>query len=84
MENKQTKEIDIILLLALLKTTTDYSTLLIGELKQKPKQEFNLCFKQIDKLISELEKNLMEQERDMLQGVCDCFHEIVTDVKKQC
>lgn len=73
---------DTILLISLLKATTEHSTYLIGTLKQKPKHDFNVCIKNIDTLIESLEKSLNEQEREMLQETTDCIHHVVKEVRE--
>lgn len=68
MSDKE-KQAAICLFVALLKTTTDYSTFLIGELKQKPKHEFNVTIKQLDKLIAEIEKGLSKEDNELLESL---------------
>ena len=74
---------DTILLISLLKATTEHSTYLIGTLKQKPKHDFNVCIKNIDTLIESLEKSLNEAEKEMLQETTDCIHDLVKEVRQQ-
>ena len=63
------------ILMALFKATVEQSTALTGELKQKPKQEFNIWQKQGFKLLEEMEKaNLLNNE--YLNNISDIYHNI--------
>jgi hypothetical protein len=68
------------ILMALFKATVEQSTALTGQLKQKPKQEFNIWQKQGFKLLEEMEKaNMMDDE--YLNSITDIYHNINLEIK---
>ena len=72
---------EIHILMALFKATVEQSTALTGQLKQKPKQEFNIWQKQGFKLLSELEKaNKIDQE--YFDKISDIYHNINLEIKR--
>jgi len=70
------------ILMALFKATVEQSTALTGELKQKPKQEFNQWQKQGFKLLESMEKNNMLNE-EYLNSIADIYHNINLEIKKE-
>lgn len=69
------------ILMALFKATVEQSTALTGELKQKPKQEFNIWQKQGFKLLDEMEKaNMLNNE--YMEKISDIYHNINLEIKR--
>lgn len=69
------------ILMALFKATVEQSTALTGELKQKPKQEFNIWQKQGFKLLGEMEKaNMLNNE--YMDQISDIYHNINLEIKR--
>lgn len=69
------------ILMALFKATVEQSTALTGELKQKPKQEFNIWQKQGFKLLEEMEKaNMLNNE--YMEKISDIYHNINLEIKR--
>lgn len=69
------------ILMALFRATVEQSTALTGQLKQKPKQEFNIWQKQGFKLLEEMEKaNMLNSE--YLDSITDIYHNINLEIKK--
>ena len=69
------------ILMALFKATVEQSTALTGELKQKPKQEFNIWQKQGFKLLEEMEKaNMLNNE--YMDKISDIYHNINLEIKR--
>jgi len=69
------------ILIGLMKATIEQSSTLIGELKQKPKQEFNTWMKLSWKMLNEFEKNNLVNE-DYLTKLSDIYHNINLEIKK--
>ncbi len=70
------------ILMALFKATVEQSTALTGQLKQKPKQEFNVWQKQGFKLLEEMEKaNMLDV--DYLEKITDIYHNINLEIKNE-
>jgi len=78
----QEKVKQVLVVVAMGKMFTEQTTFLIGELKQKPKQDFNIMVLGIDKWIGTIEKNLNEEEMKLLQELTDSFHEIAMEIRK--
>lgn len=77
------KLINTLVLVALGKCYSEQSTYLTNELKQRPKQAFNLSVKAIDTFIGEIEGRLSEDEVKVLEGLTDEFHNVLTEIRKQ-
>lgn len=76
------KVINTLVLVALGKCYSEQSTYLTNELKQRPKQAFNLSVRSIDNFISEIESKLSEDERNVLTELTDEFHNLLTEIRK--
>jgi len=69
------------ILLALFKATIEQSTFLTGQLKQKPKQNFNLWQQQGITLLKDLENiNLVNDE--YLTALTDVIHNILQEIRE--
>lgn len=69
------------ILMALLKSTVEQSTVLTNQYKQKVKQEFNIWQKQGFKLLEEMEnRNMIDEE--YLNSITDIYHNINIEIKK--
>jgi hypothetical protein len=69
------------ILLALFKATIEQSTFLTGQLKQKPKQNFNLWQQQGITLLKDLENiNLVNEE--YLTALTDVIHNILQEIRE--
>ena len=79
----QEKVVHTLTLVAIGKCFNEQSTYLTGELKQRPKQTFNLAVKSIDTFIGEIEKSLTQDELKVLEGLTDEFHELLKQIRKQ-
>ena len=79
----QEKTINTLVLVSIGKCYSEQSTYLTNELKQRPKQAFNLSVKAIETFIKEIEDKLTEQEKELLQKLTDDFHNLLTDIRKQ-
>ena len=83
MDKTNRKTIDQLLLLALVKASTEHSTLLIGEYKFKPKMLYKAYTHLADEFVEEIEKVLTTEERELLTAISDSIHDIIKDVRKQ-
>jgi hypothetical protein len=72
---------DTHILMALLKSTVEQSTVLTNHYKQKMKQDFNIWQKQGFKLLAEMENKNMINE-DYLNSITDIYHNINIEIKK--
>ena len=77
------KVINTLVLVALGKCYSEQSTYLTNQLKQRPKQAFNLSVKSIDTFIKEIETKLSPEEVKLLENLTDEFHNLLKDVRKQ-
>jgi len=69
------------ILLSLFKATIEQSTFLTGQLKQKPKQNFNLWQQQGITLLKDLENiNLVNDE--YLTALTDVIHNILQEIRE--
>lgn len=69
------------ILMALLKSTVEQSTVLTNQYKQKVKHEFNIWQKQGFKLLEEMEsRNMIDEE--YLNSITDIYHNINIEIKK--
>lgn len=73
----------VLLMVALCKMTTEHSSFLIGELKQKPKQDFNNMVRSLDTFVWSVEKNLTEIEKEYLGSITDELHNLITILRKE-
>ena len=76
------KELEINILVALMKATIEQSSFLIGELKYKPKQAFNIWQKQGDLLMLELEKSNIKNV-EYIEALTDVIHNIIHGVRDE-
>ena len=77
------KATNTILLIALLKASTEHSTFLTKEYKQKQKQQFNNLIQQMDRFIDDIESKMNAEEKELLSNVADSLHEIVEEIRNQ-
>ena len=77
------KVINTLVLVALGKCYSEQSTYLTNQLKQRPKQAFNLSVNSIDTFIKEIETRLSPEEVKLLENLTDEFHNLLKDVRKQ-
>ena len=82
MENSE-KALSILLFVALMKSTSEYSSVLIGELKQKPKHDFNVFIHQLDGMIKTMESSLNPNELALLEDLNSEFCNFVMEVRKE-
>jgi hypothetical protein len=69
------------ILMTLFKATIEQSTFLTGQLKQKPKQNFNLWQQQGITLLKDLENiNLVNEE--YLTALTDVIHNILQEIRE--
>lgn len=73
---------EIAILTALFKATIEQSNFLTGELKQKPKQDFNIWKNQGEKLLLEIEKR-NESQAELIEAFTDVFHNIIFEIKEK-
>ena len=73
-------DVNAAILIALFKATVEQANFLTGELKQKPKQDFNIWKQQGDKILSELEKR---NDLEIIEAFTDVFHNIIYEIKQQ-
>lgn len=76
-------ENESLILVALSKCVTEQGTRLIGELKQRPKYEFNLAMKALDCFIKEMEKTISVENFKTLEECTDCFHDGINEFRKE-
>ena len=81
MESSE-KALSVLIFVAIMKTTSEYSSVLINELKQKPKHDFNVFVKQLDGLIKTMESSLNSQELELLESLNSEFCNFIMEVRK--
>jgi hypothetical protein len=79
---KEERVNESIILFGLGKAFSEQATVLTGELKHKPKQTFNAAVKAIDLFIKTIEDNMTEGEKKYAEGVCDIYHNINLEIRK--
>lgn len=70
-----------LLFIALMKSLSEHSTYLTGELKMKLKQDFNSLVRLMDHLIKDFEVKLSDNEREFIQGITDVYHNINIEIR---
>jgi hypothetical protein len=75
------KQRHIIKLIAIGKLFSEYSTHLIGELKMKPKQDFNSAVKSVDKMVNSITHQFNEEQKEVLESMGDSLYVIFDEIK---
>lgn len=75
------KQRHILKLISIGQLFSDYSTHLIGELNMKPKQDFNIAVRSIDKMVKSITNNFNESQKEELELLSDVMYNLFEEIK---
>lgn len=74
---------EVTILVAVGKLYPEQATMLTKELKQRPKQLFNLSVNAVDLFVNGVEGMLKENERELIINITDDFHAVFNELRKK-
>lgn len=78
---QEQRMIYVLILVAKIKSFSEFSAYLQNELKFKQKQDFNVLIKHADRFIGTMESSLTDQEKEILAGISDEFLKVDEQIK---